>query len=262
MINFIRHGQKCSFTLTKDLFEFLRTEKNIHFGAGNRVGTQFQFFEPAAVSSFSSLFVGNTVSELGGFSYTRSPLVHGMRIGNYCSIANGVQQMGVNHPYTRFSSSSFTYDRQYQIFAACKPDLKNRFEPKKNKLIGTPPAQIHHDVWIGGSVILANGISIGTGAIIGAGALVTKDVAPYEIVGGNPAKLIRKRFPDEVCARLLEMEWYLYQFPHFSNVDVEQDIDIQLDQLERIIAAGDAPKIPKAEPFLKHLEEFSGKPLG
>ncbi len=96
---------------------------------------------------------------------------------------------------------------------------------------------------------------------MGANALVTKDVAPYEIVGGNPAKLIKKRFPDEVCSRLLELEWYLYQFPYFSSVDVSQDIDFQIDQLESAITSGNAPKIPEAQLFIKHLEEFTGGPL-
>ena len=67
---------------------------------------------------------------------------------------------------------------------------------------------IGHDVWIGNSVTIMQGVQIGHGAIIGTNALVTKDVAPYTIVGGNPAKIIRKRFDDETTDFLLNLAWW------------------------------------------------------
>lgn len=262
MIDFEQKGQKCTFTLTSDFFDFL-VSKDIFFGANerakNRVRTRFHFFDPVAMGPFSSHVVGNVISNIGGFSYTRSPMVHGMKIGNYCSIADKVSSMGVNHPFTRFSSSSFTYDTVNPKFTTCAPDIEGRFQPQKNTSAGRPPAIIEHDVWIGGSVILANNITIGTGAIIAAGSVVTKDVAPFDIVGGNPARVIRKRFPDEVCQRLLALDWYSYQFPYFSGVDVNQEIDTQIDQLEAVILSGAVPKIPESTPFIDLVFAYLGE---
>ncbi|GGF14013.1 hypothetical protein GCM10011321_02440 [Youhaiella tibetensis] len=77
----------------------------------------------------------------------------------------------------------------------------NAFRPAGDTVIG-------NDVWIGTEAIVMPGIKIGHGAVIGTRALVTRDVEPYTIVGGNPAKPIRKRFPDEDIALLLEMAWW------------------------------------------------------
>ena len=66
-----------------------------------------------------------------------------------------------------------------------------------------------HDVWIGANVIVLDGIQIGNGAVIAAGAIVTRNVEPYEIVGGVPAKTIKKRFDDETINKLLESKWWL-----------------------------------------------------
>ncbi|TJX23643.1 MAG: CatB-related O-acetyltransferase [Mesorhizobium sp.] len=67
---------------------------------------------------------------------------------------------------------------------------------------------VGNDVWIGSRAIILSGVKIGHGAVIAAGSIVTKDVEPYALVGGNPAKLIKRRFPDETVAALLEIEWW------------------------------------------------------
>lgn len=68
--------------------------------------------------------------------------------------------------------------------------------------------EIGHDVWIGTNAIILSGVTIGTGAIVGAGSLVAKDVPPYAIVAGNPAKVLRFRFSDELIAKLLQSQWW------------------------------------------------------
>lgn len=79
---------------------------------------------------------------------------------------------------------------------------------------------IGNDVWIGYEAVIMAGVTIGDGAIIGTRAVVTKDVPPYTIVGGIPAKPIRKRFSDEVVSKLLEIEWW-----NFSNEKIAENID-------------------------------------
>ncbi len=119
-------------------------------------------------------------------------------IGSFCSIADCVTIGGGSHPIDRVSTSP--------VFHSGRNILKKNFtsspfEPFKKTFIG-------HDVWIGCSVLIKSGVSIGNGAVIGMGAVVTKDVGPYEVWGGNPAKLIKKRFDDETIGQLLEYRWW------------------------------------------------------
>ncbi|WP_238704992.1 CatB-related O-acetyltransferase [Parasedimentitalea marina] len=74
------------------------------------------------------------------------------------------------------------------------------------------PLSIGHDVWIGQNVLLKGGISIGDGAVIAAGPVVTKDVEPYSIVGGNPATVIKSRFSDEIICDLIGLQWWAYKY--------------------------------------------------
>jgi virginiamycin A acetyltransferase len=118
-------------------------------------------------------------------------------IGKFCQIATGVRFImnGGNHAMDGASTYPFQVFRKSWEKAPMNPINKG------NTVIG-------NDVWIGNSVTIMQGIKIGHGAIIGTNALVTKDVEPYTVVGGNPAKVIRKRFDDETIAFLLELAWW------------------------------------------------------
>lgn len=118
-------------------------------------------------------------------------------IGKFCQIASGVRFImnGSNHSMSGVSSYPFKIFGQ-SWGSACL-DVVN----KGDTVVG-------NDVWIGNSATIMPGITIGHGAIIGTNALVTKDVEPYSIVGGNPAKLIRKRFDDETIHFLLSLAWW------------------------------------------------------
>lgn len=118
-------------------------------------------------------------------------------IGKFCQIATGVRFImnGANHPMNGFSTYPF------KVFGHSWDEAPMNVVSKGDTIIG-------NDVWIGNSVTMMQGVNIGHGAIIGTNALVTKDVAPYTIVGGNPAQVIRKRFDDETIALLLKLAWW------------------------------------------------------
>lgn len=121
-----------------------------------------------------------------------------VEIGSFCSIANGVIIGGEMHPINWVSTSPVFYEG--------RDSVKTKFsEHKREKGLKTI---IGHDVWIGQNSLIKQGIKIGNGAVIGMGSVVTKDVAPYSIVGGNPSKLIKIRFNDEIIHYLEEYKWW------------------------------------------------------
>lgn len=127
-------------------------------------------------------------------------------IGRYCSIAPHVHVIAGSHPVSEFVSTNPAF------YSLNKPagltyvdeNLYTEHSYAKSKYL----VEIGNDVWIGYGAKIMQGVHIGDGAVIGAGALVTKDVAPYTIVGGVPAKIIRKRFDDETIEKLLKIQWW------------------------------------------------------
>ncbi len=119
-------------------------------------------------------------------------------IGSFCSIANNVVIGGGMHPIDWISTSP--------VFYIGRDSVKTKYSihqraPHKKTIIG-------HDVWIGQNVLIKQGLQIGTGAVIGMGSIVTKNVKPYSIVAGNPARLIRMRFDAEIINSLLDSKWW------------------------------------------------------
>ncbi|MCF2970978.1 Vat family streptogramin A O-acetyltransferase [Synechococcus sp. Nb3U1] len=184
-------------------------------------------------------FIKNTVSDpnisIGDYTYYDDPddsedfqrnvLYHypfvGDRliIGKFCAIARGVKFImnGANHAIAGFSSFPFfIFGNGWE---GSEPPL-NAFPFKGDTIIG-------NDVWIGYDATLLPGVKVGDGAIIGAKAVVSWDVPPYTIVGGNPARVLRQRFSEEVIQELLQIAWWDWDIEKISrNLDKISGADI------------------------------------
>lgn len=188
-------------------------------------------FEAPARTNRAS-FIGKC--HVGAFTYFADGKIYTTDFGRYCSIAAGVTIGHSNHPTKWVSTNPFQYQQSFRfnMEAAVKWDFRAEYENDKVNPSLTKKASsevqrrtlVGNDVWIGTDVKIIAGVTIGDGAIIGAGAVVTKDVRPYEIVGGVPARKIGDRFDDVKKEKLLSSKWWDYapwQLRHidFSNVD-------------------------------------------
>ena len=124
-----------------------------------------------------------------------------LRIGKFCSIACGAKFLFNCANHSLRSLSTYTFPLFYDEWELDKADVASAWDNKGDIVIG-------NDVWIGFEAVIMAGVHIGNGAIIGARAVVTKDVAPYTIVGGVPARAIRKCFDDATISRLESLRWW------------------------------------------------------
>lgn len=122
-------------------------------------------------------------------------------IGKFCSIACGVKFLFTSANHKMSSLSTYPFPIFYEGWGLDAKDIRNAWDNKGDIIIG-------NDVWIGYEAVIMAGVTIGDGAIIGTRAVVTKDVPPYTIVGGVPAKPIRKRFDDATVERLIKLRWW------------------------------------------------------
>jgi len=144
-------------------------------------------------------------STMGDYSYVVNDAnVIYTTIGKFCSIAAMTRINPGNHPMHRASQSHFTY-RSAAYFEDAQDD-EAFFDWRRSHAV-----TIGHDVWIGHGAIVLAGRNIGTGAVIAGGAVVTKDVAPYTIVAGNPARPVRPRFPEPIAERLQNLAWWEWE---------------------------------------------------
>lgn len=138
-------------------------------------------------------------SSMNKYSYVANfcCIIH-TEIGSFCSIADNCIIGGSSHPMQWVSTSPAFYNG--------KNILKKNFS--KHHYIATIKTNIGNDVWIGSNCLIKGGITIGDGAIVGMGSVVTKNIEPYTVVAGNPAKQIKKRFNDDIIERLLQTKWW------------------------------------------------------
>lgn len=145
--------------------------------------------------------------------------------GRFCSIAAMTRINPGNHPMQRASQAHFTY--RASAYFPGEADEAEFFAWRRSHHVA-----IGHDVWIGHGAVVLPGRSIGTGAVVAAGAIVTRDVPAYTIVGGNPARPIRRRFPEAIAGRLTDLAWWDWDhktlrraLPDFRTLAVEDFLD-------------------------------------
>jgi hypothetical protein len=164
--------------------------------------------------------------EMGDYSYVvnDSQMTY-TTIGKFCSIAAMTRINPGNHPMHRATQAHFTY--RASAYFPGESDDAEFFEWRKSHRV-----HIGHDVWIGHGAVILPGRSVGIGAVIAAGAIVTRDVAPYTIVGGNPARPIKRRFPEEIEDRLVGLAWWDWDhealrgaLPDFRKLAIEHFLD-------------------------------------
>jgi phosphonate metabolism protein (transferase hexapeptide repeat family) len=160
---------------------------------------------------------------MGDYSYVvNDSQIAYASIGKFCSIAAMSRINPGNHPMQRASQAHFTY--RASAYFAGEADDAEFFAWRRSHRV-----QIGHDVWIGHGAIILPGRSIGTGAVVAAGAIVTKDVPAYAVVAGNPARIVRKRFPDDITSRLAALAWWDWDhetlrraLPDFRRLSIEE----------------------------------------
>lgn len=158
-----------------------------------------------------------------------------MSVGRYCSIARGSHVVNGHHPLHSVTTNPYHYAEYYRD--NLPENLRytggvETFERSYGR------GKIGNDVWIGAYCVIRSGITIGDGAVIPTGSVITKDVAPYSIVGGNPAKLIRLRFDQEIVDRFMNLQWWNYSPESFRDINMFNVVGF-LDEMECRKEAGD-----------------------
>ena len=183
---------------------------------------------------------------IGAFTFMggrRTELRHVGMIGRFCSIAYNIMAGVEEHPADFLSPNpmfmgAFSWRQAERFRAENQETLKHSsrvWRQRRDAQFGK--ITIGSDVWIGEGALIRRGVSIGNGAVIAARAFVNRDVPPYAIVGGTPARILRYRFEPDVVAALLELNWWNYGLSALRGVDMS-DIHQAIDRIDRNISSG------------------------
>lgn len=168
----------------------------------SKVGELCQLFDDAMLC----------YSQIGDMSYLgRRSCAFSSTIGKYCSIAWNVSIGPGNHDYNRVTSHAMLYAKRFGMINDISERYYNQYD--KDTVIG-------NDVWIGCNAVIMRGVHVGDGSVIGANAVITRDVAPYSIVGGVN-RVLKQRFDDEIVKKLLDIKWWSYPIERIKcNIDL------------------------------------------
>lgn len=180
----------------------------------DRIKLQGNLLSPTTYIGDESILYDTSWGKHSGCGFKSE--IESVQVGNYVNIASNVKIGLRNHIYENFTISDFFYKKGEEL---CPKNTSFPF--------GKYMVKIGNDVWIGNGAIISQGVEIGDGAIVAAGAVVAKSVPPYAIVGGNPAKIIKYRFPKEVIDELMRLQWW--------NWD-EKNIFDERENLEKIVS--------------------------
>ena len=183
---------------------FTRTEGSFENGQAIR------FESPVFAERDSTMPTGQFWS-MGAHSYVNKGFIGAATVGRYSCIAQNCGIMGDEHPTTWVTTHHIAYHGHF-IGEASRLYGK-QYQPVRYDPHPRLPISIGHDVWVGQDVLFKGGIAIGNGAVIAARSVVTKDVAPYSIIGGVPARIIRMRFDDELIERFKRVQWWRFNYP-------------------------------------------------
>ena len=170
----------------------------------------------------SNMIVNSTI---GSYSYTgMNTVIKHTSVGKFCSISWNVSASGGGHNYNAITPHPFIHLPSFGIVSE-KTDLEIKH------------ISIGNDVWIGMNSCILQGITIGNGAVIGAGSVVTKDVPPYAIVAGNPARIIKYRFDSEMIDKLLSLQWWDLPIEVIQKNISSFKGDLDAKKLDKLIGA-------------------------
>ena len=199
-----------------------------------RLQAQMPFIHPecqitgSSFGAYVEIGAGSRVanSVFGDYSYCdRSCDIANAEIGKFANIASCVRIGATDHPMEKASLHHFLY-RSASYWDDAEDD-GDWFARRASRL-----ARIGHDTWIGHGAMIKPEVTVGHGAIVASGAIVTKDVAPYTIVGGNTARVIRRRYPEAVAEQMMDLAWWDWShdalraaLPDFRNLRAEEFLE-------------------------------------
>ena len=228
-------NRRMKVMLTEESLRWLR-DKRVYFDFKGRdrlkPGDQLWFEAGLAIESYTGFYDGHLLCRMGFMSYSSSTLRGEVTVGRYCSIGRGVDVILDHHPIEHVTTASITTS-QLGVLAERFADDEGVEPPQGGPFAQRPVPVIEDDVWIGSHATVLPGVRISVGAVVAANSVVTRNVGPYEIVAGNPAKVIRRRFPDEVVKMLLQTEWWRYRFTDFRDLPFDDLVSFAKAFLER-----------------------------
>lgn len=199
----------------------------LHF-AGNFVGMRSRVNKSTKFEGRCVIYEADVrFSEIGFGSYVGSGILRECSIGRFTSIGNNVNVISATHPMNFVSTfPGFYKTENSNLFSTNTGIIFN----EQKKCSDGKSCHIGNDVWIGSGVTILGGVTIGDGAVIGTGAVVTKDVLPYSVVAGVPAKIIKFRFDEHTVEKLMKIKWWdwiidLISKSSFLFGDVQRFID-------------------------------------